>query len=166
MAKWCDEGENRVLNILFGSTAVDSNLYLGLFTNTTEPAESANLAAISEPSGNGYERKTLARGSWTINADLASYAQQVFTATGNWGNVYGYFIATSSDGSGKLLGAIFPGPRSPLSGTGIKRRTITNTTGSTPTGAISSGPSRRCRWEGWNVWRPWNSSGPWNTATR
>jgi len=104
MAKWCDEGENRVLNILFGSTAVDSNLYLGLFTNTTEPAESANLAAISEPSGNGYERKTLARGSWTINADLASYAQQVFTATGNWGNVYGYFIATSSDGSGKLLG--------------------------------------------------------------
>jgi len=104
MAKWCDEGENRVLNILFGNTAVDSNLYLGLFTNTTEPAESANLAAISEPSGNGYERKTLARGSWTINADLASYAQQVFTATGNWGNVYGYFIATSSDGSGKLLG--------------------------------------------------------------
>jgi len=104
MAKWCDEGENRVLNILFGSTAVDSNLYLGLFTNTTEPAESANLAAISEPSGNGYERKTLARGSWTINADLASYAQQAFTATGNWGNVYGYFIATSSDGSGKLLG--------------------------------------------------------------
>lgn len=104
MAKWCDEGENRVLNILFGSTAVDSNVYLGLFMNTTEPAETANLAAITEPSGNGYARATLARGSWTIEGDLATFAQQTFAATGNWGNVYGYFIATSSDGTGKLLG--------------------------------------------------------------
>lgn len=103
MAKLVDEGENRVLNILFGSQAVDSNTYLGLYTNTTEPAETANLAALTEPSGNNYSRQTLARGSWTVTDDLASFAQQTFAATGAWGNVYGYFIATSSDGSGKLL---------------------------------------------------------------
>lgn len=104
MAKWVDEGENRVANILFGAQAVDANLYLGLYTNSSEPLETANLAAITEPSGGNYSRKALARGSWTITADHADYAQQTFTATGAaWGNVYGYFIATSSDGSGKLL---------------------------------------------------------------
>lgn len=104
MPKLVDEGENRVLNILFGAQAVDATLYLGLYTNTTEPAESANLAAITEPSGNGYARIALSRGAnWTISADLATYLEQTFTATGSWGNVYGYFIATSSDGSGKLL---------------------------------------------------------------
>lgn len=103
MAKLVDEGENRILNILFKATAVDDNLYLGLYTNETEPAEAAALANITEPSENGYERKTLARGSWSITDDLASFAQQTFAATGAWGNVYGYFIATSSDGSGKLL---------------------------------------------------------------
>lgn len=103
MAKLVNEGENRILNILLGATAVDSNLYLGLYTNETEPAETDALVQITEPSGNGYERKTLARGSWSITDDLASFAQQTFAATGAWGNVYGYFISTSSDGSGKLL---------------------------------------------------------------
>ena len=104
MPKLVDEGENRILNILLGATAVDATLYLGLYTNTTEPAETANLAAITEPSGNGYARISLSRGAnWTISGDLATYLEQTFTATGVWGNVYGYFIATSSDGTGKLL---------------------------------------------------------------
>lgn len=105
MAKWVDEGELRVAQILFGAQAVDATLYLGLYTNTTEPLETANLAALTEPSGNGYARIALSRGSWTVTGDYAQYAQQTFTANGgNWGNVYGYFIATSADGSGKLLG--------------------------------------------------------------
>lgn len=103
MAKLVNEGENRVLNILFVSTAVDANLYLGLFTNSSEPAETDALAQITEPSGNGYARIALARGTWSVTDDLASYAQQTFTALGAWGNVYGYFIATSTDGSGKLM---------------------------------------------------------------
>lgn len=103
MPKWCDEGETRSLQILLGSQPVDSNLYLGLYTNSTEPAENATLASLTEPSGNGYARKTLVRGSWSISGDLASYAQQVFTATGSWGNVYGYFLATTLDGTGKLM---------------------------------------------------------------
>jgi len=104
MGKWVDEGENRVADILFGSQAVDGTLYIGLYTNDPEPAETANLAALTEPSGGGYARKALTRGSWTITGDHADYAQQVFTASGAaWGNVYGWFLATSLDGSGKLL---------------------------------------------------------------
>jgi len=104
MPKWVNEGETRTLQILFGNQAVDANVYLGLYMNTTEPAEGDNLAAISEPSGFAYARKTLARGSWVITDDHADFAQQQFTASGGaWGNVYGYFIATSIDGSGKLM---------------------------------------------------------------
>lgn len=104
MAKLVNEGENRFLNILLGSTAVDANLYMGLYTNGSEPAETAALADISEVAGTGYARKTLARGSWSITADTASFAEQSFGPAGaSWGNVTGYFIATSSDNTGKLL---------------------------------------------------------------
>jgi len=106
MAKLVNSGENRVANILFGSTAVDATLYLGLYTNSEEPAETAVLADITAPddSGSNYAAIALTRGSWTVTADTASYAQQTFTATGgDWGNVYGYYIATSADGTGTLL---------------------------------------------------------------
>jgi hypothetical protein len=105
MAKWCDEGENRVADILFDDQAVDATLYLGLYENSTEPAEDATLAGITEQAGGtGYARIELTRGTWTVTGSVASYAQQTFTANGgDWGDQYGYFIATSSDGSGKLL---------------------------------------------------------------
>lgn len=108
MAKWPDEAENRVANILFGSTAVDATLYLGLYTSpTSEPAETAVVADLTEPSGSGYARITLTRGSWTVTSSAATYAQQTFTASGGaWGNVYGYFINTASSGTGGKLMAV------------------------------------------------------------
>lgn len=123
MPKWCDEGENRTLNILFGALSVDATLYLGLYTNSSEPGEAATLASITEPSGGGYARKSLTRGSWSIVADLASYAQQTFTASGaDWGNVYGWFIATSADGSGKLeaVGQFSGAPFNVTDGSNVK----------------------------------------------
>ena len=107
MAKWTDEGEHRTADILFGSQAVDATLYMGLFTDVTEPAETATLATITElPVASNYARIALTRGTWTVTNDYAQYAQQTFTATGgNWGSVYGYFICTGSSGTtGKLLG--------------------------------------------------------------
>jgi len=108
MPKWVNQGENRVANVLFGSTSPDTNYYLGIYTNSTEPAEDATLPGggnpITELSGNGYARKTLARGSWDITDDLASFAQQMFQASGGaWSNCYGYFICNSSDNTGQLL---------------------------------------------------------------
>jgi len=105
VAKWHNLGENRVLNILLGATPVDGALYLGLYTNPTELAETAILSDINEVSSvSGYARKTLTRGSWVITGDAAVYAIQTFLAQGgDWGNVTGYFIATSLDDSGVLL---------------------------------------------------------------
>ena len=43
MAKWVDEGETRVAQILFGSQAVDATLYLGLvykYNRTSRDSES------------------------------------------------------------------------------------------------------------------------------
>ena len=102
--KWVDEGENRVANILFGSTAVDGSLYLRLYTDNTEPAETDGLADVTEETGTGYAAITLTRGTWSITADVVQYAEQTFTASAaDWVSVYGYYIATSTDNSGKLL---------------------------------------------------------------
>lgn len=103
--KWCTEGLNRILNILFEATAVDATLYLGLYTNTTEPVVGASLADVTEPSGGGYARLELTRGTdWTIAAALATAGVETFTSSGAaWGNVYGYFVASSSDNSGDLM---------------------------------------------------------------
>lgn len=54
----------------------------------------------------GYSRQPLLRTSWTDVGSQASYAQLLFTAAGgDWGNQYGYFLATTVDGSGVLMWA-------------------------------------------------------------
>lgn len=103
-SKLCDGGEHRIADILFGTQAVDGELYLGIYKNSSEPAEDATLASLSEVSGYDYARKTLTRGSWVLTGGIAEYAEQIFLASGgNWGNTYGYFIASSSDDSGDLI---------------------------------------------------------------
>jgi hypothetical protein len=99
-----NEGEHRIADILFGTQAVDGELYLGIYKDAVEPAEDATIASLNEVSGFGYARKTLTRGTWVITDDEAEYAEQTFLASGgDWGDTYGYFIATSSDDSGKLM---------------------------------------------------------------
>ena len=102
---WCTEGINRIFNILFEATAVDATLYLGLYTNTTEPAVDASLSDLTEPSGGGYARLALTRGAdWTIVAALATAGVETFTSGGAaWGLVYGYFVGSSNDDSGDLM---------------------------------------------------------------
>jgi hypothetical protein len=122
---WCDEGENRVLNILLGDTPVDGAWYLGLYKNSVEPGEDAKVSDLTEPSGFGYARKPLSRGlaNWTITADEATYPEQTLLAQGgDWGNIYGYFITTTLTGTGgKLMGLEHLGSAySVLDGKGIK----------------------------------------------
>jgi hypothetical protein len=93
-----NEGETLVGNLVFKNADVDrgSSMELGLFTNVS-PTETITEATITEPSGTGYARISLADASWTVAADLASYAQQTFTGgAGGWtGSIQGYFIATT-----------------------------------------------------------------------
>ncbi len=92
-----NEGEHLVANLLFKNADVDrgTNLDLALFTNTTAP-ETITAATLTEPTGGSYARITLTDGSWTVTADTATYAAQVFTATGSayTGSIYGYAIIT------------------------------------------------------------------------
>lgn len=121
--KVVDEGEARVLEILLGTRNPDGALYLGLYkTPITEPDETAVLTDLVEPSGYGYSRKTLTRGQWTLNGNAAAYPMQTFLASGgDWGDVAGYFIATSLDNSGKLIALEhFASALQVLDGKGIK----------------------------------------------
>lgn len=125
MAKFCDEGENWLLDVaLKKGTSPPTNLYLGLYTNTTEPAEDATLASLTEPSGNGYARQAIAcGGDWTLSGSQVTAAQKTFAASGGaWGNVYGYFIATTIDGAGKLLAVeqFSDGPYNVVDGGSVK----------------------------------------------
>lgn len=102
MAALVNEGETEVLEAIKARYAT---LYLGLYENTTEPAETATLATLTEQtSGTGYARIALTQANWTISGDTMTNLLKTFTAAGgDWGNQYGYFIGTTSDNTGKLL---------------------------------------------------------------
>lgn len=127
MAKWCDQGESNVLNIYLKNAAQNTNLYLGLYKNSAEPSEAAALSDLTEPSGAGYSRQTLAPGDWAISGSvptMATGSQEVFNCSGgDWAYVYGYFIATVSAGTvGSLIAVeqFSNGPYNVLDGGSVK----------------------------------------------
>lgn len=93
-----DEGETMVGNLVFKNADVDrgTTTELMLFTNVA-PGETITEATLTEPTGTGYARKTLADASWSVSGDLSSYALQTFTAgAGGWtGSVQGYAVVTT-----------------------------------------------------------------------
>lgn len=102
-----NEGETLIANVVYKRTHVDrdANLELGLFTNASV-SETTGHGDLTEPSGAGYARITLADASWNVTNDVASYAQQTFTNSGGsaWsGTVKGYFVATKSAGGSQRL---------------------------------------------------------------
>ncbi len=92
-----DEAEKFIADMVFKHDLTDriADLELGLFTNAVVD-ETTTHAAITEPTGTGYARKTLTDASWTGALDTRSYALQTFLAgAGGWtGAVRGYFICT------------------------------------------------------------------------
>lgn len=81
------------------------NLYLGLYTDTTEPPITAALPAtnITELALAGYARIQLLDADWTVTGDQADNVLKTFTAAVDWGNVYGSFLCNSSAGAGDLI---------------------------------------------------------------
>ena len=103
-----NEGETLLGNV-FLKNSVQVDKYLGLYTDATEPIETATLATITEPSvTNGYARIKLENADWTESLTIVGQFTQVekhFSASGgNIGPVTGYFICTTSSGTtGKLI---------------------------------------------------------------
>ncbi len=79
-------------------------LYLGLYTDTTEPVVGSTLSTITELALSGYARIQLLDADWTIVTDTGTNLEKTFTATVDWGNVYGSFICNVSTGTaGELI---------------------------------------------------------------
>ncbi len=108
-----DEGEEFAVKALFTEEeSVPANYYLGL-DNRSSPAEGDALADLSgEPSGNGYSRVAVASDAtdFTAQQDGGTSDWEAVTKTctftadgGSIGPVQQMFLATSSDGTGKLI---------------------------------------------------------------
>lgn len=102
----CNEGETIVGDILC-KDGTKPDLYLLLYTDTTQPAETITLATITELAvANGYARIILAHTDWTESpvGTLTNILKTFTCATANWGAVYGYGITTTTSGTaGKMV---------------------------------------------------------------
>ena len=106
-----DEGEQFFCQVLFTEEATPpAAYYLGL-DNRTSLAESDTLASLSgEPSANGYSRQAVNSDAtdFTISQESGDYQARTKTVTftasgGSIGPVTKMFMATSADGTGKLV---------------------------------------------------------------
>ena len=92
------EGNVIIGDQVFKNVTTDrgTNLYLGLFTNSSVSG-STTMSAITQPTGTGYAEFVLTDASWTDTSGVLTYAPQTFTAgAGGWtGSVYGYYIRTN-----------------------------------------------------------------------
>ncbi len=86
------------------SRGADS-LYMGLYTDTVEPPIGAALPAtdITELALGGYARIQLLDADWTVVNDLVTNVLKTFTASADWGNVYGSFLTDGSTGASQLI---------------------------------------------------------------
>ena len=79
-------------------------LYLGLYTDTTEPLITDTLSSITELALTGYTRIQLLDADWSNVIGVFTNLEKTFTAGEAWGNVYGYFICNVSTGTaGELI---------------------------------------------------------------
>jgi len=109
---WVLAGLQYLLEVAFTEEQTPpANFYRGLATNTSL-ADSATLASLSELSGNGYARAALASDAADWSGEgygegdyLLLTDDSEFTAAGAaWTRAMIEFLATTSDGTGKLLG--------------------------------------------------------------
>ncbi len=80
------------------------NLIIRLYSNNIVPDEISVVGTFTEVTGGGYAQQNLLAGSWTITTGAPSQAEHTeitwtFTgATGDGGNVFGYYIIRASGG--------------------------------------------------------------------
>lgn len=110
--EYCTEGLQHALEVVYSEEqSIPANYYIGLCEDASV-AENANLAGLTELSGNGYARQTIA----SDNTDFTSAATGTndrkittktvtFTATGTWNGATHAFLATTIDDTGKLVAA-------------------------------------------------------------
>jgi len=105
-----DEGEQYLLQAALSEEQTPpANFYLGLCNDTLAKTD-ALADILNEPSGDGYARQEIPSTGvgWTVAKSGSYYratgTQETFTADGgDWGSINTWFLATSADGTGKLI---------------------------------------------------------------
>ncbi|HIJ70660.1 MAG TPA: hypothetical protein HPP87_04765 [Planctomycetes bacterium] len=110
------EGLQWLLEVAFSEEqAVPANFYLGLSqSDVATLTETATLASINEVTGTGYARQTVASDNVDFTSAVAGTNDRkqttktvTFTASASdWDDAESAFLATSSDGSGKLVAIV------------------------------------------------------------
>lgn len=104
------EGLRFILEAVFPQTqALPANYYVGLATDAAL-AEDATLASLTEVSGTGYTRQAVAASGVGFSSASAGTndwkvtgAQVTFSAGGIWTQALTWFLASTIDGTGKLI---------------------------------------------------------------
>lgn len=109
MGSFAEYLEKKILDEVFGATAFSApaTLYIGLSTTTITNAG----GNITEPSGNGYARKSVTNDTNNWNTAITESSKGKKTnkvafefakATGSWGTITDWFIADASTGGNVL----------------------------------------------------------------
>lgn len=111
-----NEGEEWALKTLLRGESNVADLFAGLYTNASEPAETSTLASgLTEVAGGSYARVTLERSTtgWpTLALDSGDFRavsklMEFPAPTANWGATTGAFITTVSTGTVGILIATY-----------------------------------------------------------
>jgi hypothetical protein len=101
-----DYMEKKILDLVFGNIAytIPTNYYVGLSTTTIADSATGSTG-ITEPSGNGYARATVANNSTNFPTSTGTTATKTNgadisfnTPSGSWGTVTDFFIADALTG--------------------------------------------------------------------
>lgn len=109
--EYCEEGLQHLQEVAYNEIqSVPVNYYIGLCEDASV-AENANLAGLTELSGNGYAREAVASdntdftsASTGTNDRKVTTKTVTFTASGGaWNGAVHAFLATTIDDTGKLV---------------------------------------------------------------
>lgn len=110
MSRVHDQGKANIGNIYLRNQNHNTNLFIGLYTNATQPAQASDMSGITEVSGGGYARIALTPANWVLQGGQTpeggsrfNQPQLVYTFSAAVGNVLGYFITTTLTGTSGLL---------------------------------------------------------------
>ena len=106
MGIWTKQGSKNAADIYLSNKSQNSKLYLGLLTNNPDDSilNDLLLTDLTEPSAGSYAREEIIPSNWVVVDELSVYPEIEFEiGLEAYGTVYGVFIATSPDNSGKLL---------------------------------------------------------------
>lgn len=103
------DGQDHFLSVLFKTLPVQ-DYFLGLMTNTVNPAVSAQIGSgIAEVTGAGYSRVPLIRDTdWTVLNGLAESVIKIFNVgPGGWDDCNGYILCTALTGNNAIMAQAF-----------------------------------------------------------